>query len=164
MKLRLFRPSDLQTLSEIDQACFPPGISYSREELARFIAHRDSGTWVAEEKSEIVGFLIANRRPQKVGHIVTIDVVDRSRRRGVGSLLMDAAEDWARQQGVRLVHLETAENNLVAQRFYQARGYRKVGRVEHYYGDGTAAWVMAKELDTKLTVDSSQLKEKTSPR
>ena len=59
---------------------------------------------------------------------------------------MDAAEQWARDQGLRMIGLETAQDNLVAQKFYQARGYRKVDEIEQYYGDGATAWVMVKEL------------------
>jgi ribosomal-protein-alanine N-acetyltransferase len=146
MRLRSFVPSDLGKLYEIDQACFAPGISYSREELARFIAHRHSQTWVAEEGGEIIGFLIANREPRKILHIITIDVVAAWRRRRVGSILMDAAEGWAVEQGLRLIGLETAQDNRAAQRFYQDRGYRKVEEIEGYYSDGSAAWVMVKEL------------------
>jgi ribosomal-protein-alanine N-acetyltransferase len=146
MHLRSFRPDDLQTLYDIDQACFVPGISYTREELTAFIGHRHSQTWVAEEAGEITGFLIAHREPRKILHIVTIDVLEAWRRRGVGSLLMEAAEQWAGDHGLGMIGLETAQDNRAAQRFYEARGYRKVGEIEHYYADGTAAWVMAKEL------------------
>jgi ribosomal-protein-alanine N-acetyltransferase len=146
MILRSFRPADLQTLYEIDQDCFVPGISYTHDELGAFIGHRHSQTWVAEEAGAIVGFLIANREPRKILHIITIDVVKAARRRGVGTLLMGAAEQWAHDQGLRLIGLETAQNNLAAQRFYQARGYRKVDEIAHYYADGTNAWVMVKEL------------------
>jgi ribosomal protein S18 acetylase RimI-like enzyme len=45
-----------------------------------------------------------------------------------------------------MIGLETAQDNLVAQKFYLARGYRKVDEIENYYADGTAAWVMVKEL------------------
>jgi ribosomal-protein-alanine N-acetyltransferase len=144
MHLRAFRSADLETLYQIDQACFPPGISYPREELSGFINGRRSKTWVAEENGETVGFLIAERQAEKVAHIVTIDVVESWRRQRVGSLLMDAAEDWARQQELLFVYLEVAENNNAAQGFYEARGYRKVDRVESYYSDGTSAWVMLK--------------------
>jgi ribosomal-protein-alanine N-acetyltransferase len=149
MHLRAFRSDDLETLYKIDQACFAPGISYPREELSRFINQRGSSTWVAEESGGIAGFLIAERQAQKVAHIVTIDVVDRWRRRGVGRLLMDAAEYWAREQKLLLVYLETAENNTAAQAFYGVRGYRKVDSVANYYSDGTSAWVMLKWLKEK---------------
>jgi ribosomal-protein-alanine N-acetyltransferase len=146
MHLRSFRPDDLQTLYEIDQACFIPGISYSHEELVAFISHRQSQTWVAEEAARITGFLIAHREPRKILHIVTIDVLKAWRRRGVGSMLMDAAEQWACNQDLRMIGLEVAEDNRAAQKFYAARGYTKVEEIEHYYSDGTDAWVMVKEL------------------
>jgi ribosomal-protein-alanine N-acetyltransferase len=146
MRLRAFRPSDLPILYEIDQTCFLPGVSYGKSELASFIAERGSRTWIAEEGGEIVGFLIADRAGPRAAHIVTIDVRAEWRRRGVGRILMDAAEEWATDQKVELIYLETADDNLIAQRFYQVRGYAKVERVEGYYANGQAAWVMAKSL------------------
>ncbi len=146
MRLRAFRADDLETLYKIDQACFPPDIAYSREELSGFISRRGSRTWVAEEGEETIGFLIAQREKQNVAHIVTIDVVDRWRRRRVGTLLMDAAEFWAREQKLFFVYLETEENNTTAHGLYETRGYKKVDRVENYYSNGKSAWVMLKWL------------------
>jgi ribosomal-protein-alanine N-acetyltransferase len=146
MRLRPFRSDDLQTLYAIDQSCFVPGISYTQNELTAFIGHRRSQTWVAEEAGEIAGFLIAHREPRQILHIITIDVLLAWRRRKVGSLLMDAAEHWAGDHALRTIGLETAEDNPGAQKFYQARGYRKVDEIEKYYHDGTTAWVMVKEL------------------
>jgi ribosomal-protein-alanine N-acetyltransferase len=146
MRLRPFRADDLPALYEIDQACFVPGISYSREELKAFTGHRHAHTWVAEEAGEIAGFLIAQREPRKILHIITIDVVKVLRRRKVGSILMAAAEQWAIDHELRMIGLEVAENNPAAQKFYAARGYLKVDEIEAYYGDGTTAWLMVKEL------------------
>ena len=118
MHLRDFRSEDLETLYRIDQACFAPGIAYPREALREFIGSRRSRTWVAESGREVVGFLIAERQAHRVAHIVTIDVVAGWRRRRVGSVLMDAAEEWAREQQLVLVYLEAAENNAPARSFY----------------------------------------------
>jgi ribosomal-protein-alanine N-acetyltransferase len=148
MRLRAFRPSDLETLHQIDQACFPPGVSYSCDELARFIAGWRAKTWVAEDRKRIVGFLVANRHTaMPFAHIVTVDVVEGWRRRGVGGALMDAAEKWARQVSLRGISLETAEDNFAARAFYAARGYAKHRRVKNYYANGRAAWVMVKRLE-----------------
>ena len=147
MRIREFSPSDLPVLSEIDEACFPPGISYSREELAGYIAFRSARTWVAEDGGAIVGFLVANREPARVGHIITIDVLESARRRGTGSRLMEVAEEWASKARLRIIYLETAEDNLAAQRFYEALGYRKVEKIERYYSNGLAAWMMVKSLE-----------------
>ena len=144
--LRPFRGADLDTLTAIDQDCFPPGISYTRAELVGFMGQRNAKTWVAEAGEEIVGFVVAERQLRQVGHIITIDVIKSWRRRGVGARLMEAVEDWVRQQGLRLVHLETAADNLPAQRFYQARGYEQIETLKDYYARGLDAWLMAKKL------------------
>jgi len=147
MKLRSFRPSDFETLYAIDQSCFPPGISYTRDELGRFMRSQVSRTWVAEAGEEVVGFLIADRHPPlRLGHIITVDVLASWRQQGVGTALMEAAETWACRQGIRAISLETAEDNRVAQDFYERRGYVKVERLPGYYADGTAAWIMVKLL------------------
>jgi [ribosomal protein S18]-alanine N-acetyltransferase len=147
MRIRDFRSSDLPTLSKIDQACFPPGIAYPPEVLAGFIAHRFARTWVVEDKSSIVGFLVANREPARVGHIITIDILQSARRRGMGTRLMEVAEEWSRKARLQLIYLETAEDNLTAHRFYEVIGYHKVEKVEGYYSNGQAAWVMVKHLE-----------------
>lgn len=147
MQLRAFRQDDLETLFRIDSGCFPPGVSYSVEELESFVTRRGSCTWVAEESGGIVGFLIAQKTPFSSVHIVTIDVVEEARRRGVGAALMDATETWARGLGANRVSLETAEDNHAAQAFYEKRQYAKVRKIAHYYADGTAAWVMVKRLN-----------------
>lgn len=146
MLIRDFQPADLPILSKIDQACFPPGVSYTKEELAAYIAHRSARTWVAEDEGSIVGFVVATREPARIGHIITIDVVEDSRRRGAGRGLMNAAENWARKAKLVMTYLETAEDNHVAQAFYEKRGYRKVDKVERYYNNSQSAWVMVKHL------------------
>ena len=150
MRIRNYRPTDLQILYQIDHACFPPGIAYPKHELMQFIAMHGACTWVAESGDDTVGFLIACPESQGAIHIVTIDVVASSRRQGVGKALMDAAEMWAGAQKANVIYLETAEDNLIAQRFYEARGYFRVEKVEGYYSNGQAAWVMAKDLKDEL--------------
>ena len=145
-RVRHYRPSDFETLFLIDQACFPPGIAYPRSELRHFLRLRGSCTWVAESGDETIGFLIACLEPKDAVHIVTIDVVAAWRRKGIGAALMDGAEDWARKQRAALIYLETSEDNLAAHEFYKARSYSKFEKIDHYYSDGTAAWVMAKSL------------------
>ena len=146
MMLRAYRPADLPILYEIDQACFPAGVSYFKDELAAFIAHRNSRTWVAEADGEIVGFLVANGARARGVHIITIDVVAAWRRRQVGSALMDAADAWARARRSASVSLEVAEDNLAAQRFYAQRGYQRVGRAENYYANGQSALLLRRPL------------------
>jgi [ribosomal protein S18]-alanine N-acetyltransferase len=146
MQLRAFRAADLKVLHQIDSACFPAGVAYSEGELASFIGHWRSKTWVAEDGGEVLGFLVANKTRTGTMHVITIDVKQEWRRRGIGEALMDAAEEWARQQGLRGASLETAEANQAAQQFYRKRGYTKLRQITNYYADGSTAWVMGKPL------------------
>ena len=144
--LRPFRGADLGALAAIDRDCFPPGISYTRTELLGFIGLRNAKTWVAEAGGEILGFVVGERQLRQVAHIITIDVIKSWRRRGVGARLLEAVEDWARKLGLSTVYLETAEDNIPAQRLYQQRGYKQIETLRDYYARGLDARVMAKQL------------------
>ena len=143
--IRDFQPDDLETLWRIDQDCFPPEISYSRLELKAYIRHRGSFTLVGtDDTGEITGFLVAHGG--STGHIITIDVVASARRSGVGSRLLQAAEDRLRAAGSRGVGLETAVDNLSALAFYKRHGYSVVKTWPRYYSNGVDALVMKKEF------------------
>lgn len=143
--IRDFKPEDLELLWRMDQECFPPGIAYSKQELKGYVRHRGVFTLVASDvKSGIGGFIVAHQGP--TGHIITIDVIAAARRSGVGSRLLQAAEERLRSGGSRAVGLETAVDNLVALAFYKRHGYSVIRTWPRYYSNGVDALVMKKEL------------------
>jgi [ribosomal protein S18]-alanine N-acetyltransferase len=149
--VRDYRPEDFETLWRIDQDCFPSGISYSRQELKSYIRHRGSVTLLAtisakneDEKGEIAGFIVAH--PGATGHVVTIDVIASARRSGVGSLLLQSAEERLRAAGSTAVGLETAVDNLSALSFYKRHGYTVVKTWPRYYSNGVDALVLKKNF------------------
>jgi ribosomal-protein-alanine N-acetyltransferase len=142
---RDFKPEDFELLWRMDQECFPPGISYSRQELKLYMRRRGAITLVAADSNgKIGGFLVAHDGP--AGHIITIDVAAAARRSGVGSLLLRAAEDRLLAAGAKAVGLETAVDNLGALAFYKRHGYSVVKTWPRYYSNGVDALVMRKEL------------------
>jgi ribosomal protein S18 acetylase RimI-like enzyme len=56
--------------------------------------------------------------------LLTLDAFDRGR--GIGSRLLEAVAELARDEGCRRVWLVTSNDNLDAVRFYQRRGLRLV--------------------------------------
>ena len=148
--IRDFQSDDFETLWRIDQQCFPPGISYSRPELKAYMRHRGAFTLVAsnagttEAEKRIGGFIVVH--PGPTGHIVTIDVIPSARRFGVGSLLLQAAEQKLQAAGSRAVGLETAVDNVPALAFYKRHGYSVVRTWPRYYSNGVDALVLRKEL------------------
>ena len=162
--LRDFRREDFETLWRIDQECFPPGISYSRLELAAYVRRWGSFTLVAESSdmngnvmlgqnrssakpsSITLGFIVAEASRRGVGHIITIDVLPAAQRLGLGSKLLNAAEDRLRTAGCRRVSLETAVDNQAALVFYKKHGYSLTKTVPGYYSNGVDALVLSKQL------------------
>lgn len=93
----------------------------------------------------ILGFIVAEVGRQS-GHIITIDVIAEARRSGVGSALLQAAEERLRESGAMTVALETAVNNAAAIRFYKQQGYFVERTALGYYSNNLDALVMAKAL------------------
>ncbi len=158
--IREFRRGDFLRLWEIDQKCFPRGISYSQLELLSYIRRPRSFTLVAERSGdglaseasesvpapEPVGFIVAEAGPRQTGHIITIDVLDGARRSGLGSRLIEAAEERLRAQGCQAVFLETAVDNASALAFYKRHQYFLVKTIPRYYLTGVDAFVLKKDL------------------
>lgn len=145
--IRDYKPGDFDTLWRIDQECFPPGISYSRQELKAYLSYRGAFSLVAVDTSsgEPQGFIVA--QSGNAGHIITIDVVAGARRSGVGSMLIKAAEERLRAKGCRAVDLETAVDNLGALSFYKRHGYSVIRTWPRYYSNGVDALVLQKQLN-----------------
>jgi ribosomal-protein-alanine N-acetyltransferase len=144
--IREFKPDDFEILWRMDQECFPPGIAYSKAELKSFLRHRGSFTLVAVDggAGKAAGFIVVYGGP--IGHVITIDVDPTARRTGVGSLMLQAAEERLRAAGSRAVGLETAVDNLTALSFYKRHGYSVIRTWPRYYSNGVDALVMKKEL------------------
>ncbi|NUP80157.1 MAG: GNAT family N-acetyltransferase [Nonomuraea sp.] len=85
--------------------------------------------FVAVAEGEVVGVVSVNTHRHFTGtpeaYVGELAVAAHAVRTGVGRLLMGAAEDWARGQGVRHLTLETAAANTNARRFYAALGFRE---------------------------------------
>jgi ribosomal-protein-alanine N-acetyltransferase len=146
MRVRDYRPADFESIWEIDQACFPPGIAYSRAELRAFLSRQTAEAIVAERDGRVVGFVLGWRGRGPAGQVVTLDVTEGERRRGLGGRLLAELERRLSLAGAARVRLETAVSNRTAIVFYERLGYRTVERLDDYYGPGLDAWTMEKAL------------------
>ena len=112
---------------------------------AVFVAEQDDGT--------IVGRLSVGRDPHPasshvadLGLMVAID----ARRQGIGTALLQAAVDWARETGVRKLELHVFPWNEGAIALYDAFGFEREGfRKGHYRrgGDYVDAILMAYRVE-----------------
>ncbi len=145
LTLRSYHPGDFPTLYAIDQACYPPGISYSKRILRWFLGRPGAQCLVAESDGGIAGFVLAEQE-EETAHLITIDVLVTYRRRGVAAALLDTLENTLAARGVRHVELETAIDNQPGIAFWQKHGYRTLGVLKRYYLDRIDAYSMFKPL------------------
>jgi ribosomal-protein-alanine N-acetyltransferase len=149
-KLREYSPEDLETLYAIDQACYEPGIAYSRRVLRWYLNQRGALCIVAQAttkgESPVLGFIIAHALGEE-GYIVTIDVLAAHRRSGIGTALLKQTERQLAARGVRYVELQTATNNEAGVAFWRRHGYRSSGVTRGYYLGRIDAYEMFKELN-----------------
>lgn len=129
----------------LDQACFEPGISYSRAELRRFLRLPAADGVVCERGGTIAGFAIGYLS-DRAAHVVTLDVAGEHRRKGVGKALLGELLRRFGKAGAREARLEVAVENAGAIAFYEGLGFRRRRRIPDYYGSGRHAFEMGKEL------------------
>jgi len=143
--LRDYEPNDFDKLIEIDQACYEPGIAYSKRDMHAYLQFPGAECILAESSGEIAGFCISARQSAR-GYIVTIDVLGKYRKSGIGSALLRELERRLAANGVREVGLETATDNESAIAFWNKHGYRTLGVEKGYYPGGRDAFAMTKTM------------------
>jgi len=129
--VRRARPQDAERLAELaTQLGYPSSAREVARRLERVLGDGGQAVLVAEAVGGVVGwvhviatFLIESDPQAEIGGLV----VDQNHRgRGVGTLLMSQAEQWARAQGLRSVYLRSNVLRREAQRFYEKLGYQVV--------------------------------------
>src|ERR1700680_1897089 len=108
MHIRPYSPADLPALHAIDQAAFGPALAWSLSELRSFLAWPRSCTLVLEHEGAAIGFVSAALIKARTGHLSTLDVLPAWQRRGVGSRLLAAVEEWLWNRAAQRIFLETS--------------------------------------------------------
>jgi [ribosomal protein S18]-alanine N-acetyltransferase len=149
--LRSYRPTDLDGMFCLDEACFEESFRFDRESMREFAEEKNAIVWVAEEVGgEMVGFVIVHVEHIATGrraYVVTLDVAAECRQRGLGGRLMREAEACAAAAGARWMQLHVFTGNAAAIRFYERLGYQRLRVQRRFYGAaGLDAFVYGKEL------------------
>ncbi len=145
LTLRSYEPHDFAALYRLDQSCFPAGISYSKTTLRYFLTIPLADCVVAMEDGKIAGFIVSEENPP-LAHIITLDIEERHRRRGIATALLQKIESNLAARGVRSILLETAITNEAAVAFWQRHGYRIEATLKRYYLGRLDAYEMRKIL------------------
>ncbi len=126
----------LDDLYAIEQHCFHEE-AFSKQQIDYLLADYNTLSLVANVNGEVAGFIIGRIdlvRNKPIGHIMTIDVALRFRRKGIARRLMLEIEALFSLKGVLEIELEVREGNSAAIALYEKMGYRLVSKLENYYG------------------------------
>ena len=123
-----------------------------RRYLRSLRRHSNAAVFVAETDGTIVGRLSVTRDIHPASaHVADVGlmVAQGYRRRGAGTALMQAAEDWAKATGVEKLELHVFPYNKPAIALYERLGYRREGLRERHFRRGyelVDAILMAKDI------------------
>ena len=109
----------------------------AREFLSARFNHGESVMFIAHETHEPVGFVqlypsFSSVALARIFILNDIFVSARSRKRGVASLLIEAAIEYARSLNAARLSLSTAVTNQTAQALYQSAGWKRDEQFFYY--------------------------------
>jgi ribosomal protein S18 acetylase RimI-like enzyme len=138
---RLFEQGDAWHRQYLPQLFRQPDLpGRDREHLQGMLLCEEAVLFLAEQDGERVGMvnvlinqsrdipILVPRRYAVIDHVI---VDERCRRQGIGQALVEAAEAWARQQGIQDVELNVFEFNQGAIALYEKMGYATRSRRMH---------------------------------
>ncbi|SEW35896.1 N-acetylglutamate synthase, GNAT family [Chitinophaga sp. YR573] len=122
---------DIEALSLLmNDLGYPTTISEMQERFSGIIEHPDYRTILAVLDNEIVGMAGLHKghfyeRNGMYLRVLAFVVKQNNRNKGIGKILMKAAEDWAIEQCLNCVIINSGnrENRKDAHAFYQKMGY-----------------------------------------
>src|SRR5262249_15975179 len=146
VRVRKGERADFDALMELEHKVFATD-RLSARSLRHFLQSPTAEVIVAEEGGRLAGTAIVLFRPRStVARLYSIAVAPHMGGRGIGPMLLRAAEEAALARNCRLIRLEVHETNHAAISRYRKSGYREFGRHEKYYQDGGAALRFQKRL------------------
>lgn len=152
MTIRPMRASDIEACASIMLAVplwTRYGVTTVEAARAAFadVPAQECAGLVAEDAGRVVGFAVFVVRGTFVhsGYVRSVAVTPDAQGRGVGSRLMDAVEAAIFGHGPNVFLLVSAWNND-ARRFYERRGYRRIGEIPDYVRHGITEVVYRKTL------------------
>lgn len=158
--IREFNSRDLDSVMSLNRAFLP-------ENYPSFFFLENSTRWpeaflVAESDGEVVGYVMCrvekrfhHLKAVKMGHVLSTAVEEKVRRRGIAFNLMISTERGLRESyDVDVIYLEVRVSNEPAMNLYKKLGYKTLGVIPRYYGDGEDGNLMTKAAKDWVTEEA----------
>lgn len=152
--LRRFQPDDLEKVVHINQVCLPE--NYSTYFFMDLYERYPETFIVAEISGEIAGYIMCRIETglpdfglfgiAKRGHIISVAVLPKYQRKGIGGALIREAMVRMRQYKAKECYLEVRVTNTPAINLYKKLNFETSRTVRGYYADGEDATIMTRKL------------------
>jgi ribosomal protein S18 acetylase RimI-like enzyme len=111
----------------------PTSARQMRQRLAAIVRDQDYETLVARDNGVVVGFVGTRvghlyEDDEQYGQIMVLAVAVQRQRRGIGRMLMRAAESSLVDRGARVLVVTSGNQRADAHAFYESCGYTFTGR------------------------------------
>lgn len=144
LQFRQAKAEDLETLVEIESACFKTD-KLSRRRFRHWISADNGLLHVALEDGRIVGYgLVLLVKGTRLARLYSLAVLPEMRGKGIAKQLLTHLENVAADAGRLYMRLEVATKNTKAINLYEHAGYRSFAEYTDYYEDHSDALRMQK--------------------
>lgn len=139
---------NLGELLRIERECFTSG-AYTKEQITSLLRNPNAIGFITRANSEAMGFIIGTIEKFgsiKIGHVYTLDVAVKHRRKGIGLRLLAELESAFLKRSVKTSYLEVRVDNEAARKLYKQHGYVEIESLEDYYSTGVHGLRLKKQL------------------
>lgn len=103
-------------------------VKTAREFLKKRMKRKESVIFVAEERDELIGFtqlfpIFSSTNMMRTWLLNDLYVNERSRGKGAATALLNAAKEFGKETNSKWLLLQTAADNLTAQKVYESNGW-----------------------------------------
>lgn len=131
--IRAATEADAPALSTlVAQLGYPAPAEVIPERLANLARSDDNIALVAEDDGNVVAVMTARlmwviHHDAPLAWLTALVVVDSHRGKGIGSMLLERAEEWAKHKGAHKISLSSAMHRGETHSYYDNRGYERSG-------------------------------------
>lgn len=145
--LRRATIDDIPALLELERESFH-GDRLGRRQFRHLLGPgANARTMVLVNGARILGYvMLLFRRGSRLARLYSIAVDPNARGRGVGRVLLNAAEQQAVERNCTGLRLEIRKDNAASIGLFNSSGYARIGEYPDYYEDGMDAWRYEKRL------------------
>jgi [ribosomal protein S18]-alanine N-acetyltransferase len=145
--------SDLDGLLSLEAGF--SGDRLNRRNFRHLIQRGHADIWVYDDVARVVGdAVVFFRRGSTRARLYSLATAPDLRNRGIGTALLQAAEQGARDHGCLSLTLEVHPDNAAALRLYHRFGYCTQERKEDFYENGDPALSLMKPFLVRVEPDT----------